>query len=56
MNADTSPDQSVKATMPTAHKRAWIAALHGAGLRELGYDDAAIAGLSKAHIIGGHPA
>jgi hydroxymethylglutaryl-CoA lyase len=27
--------QSVKATMPTAHKRAWIDALHGAGLREI---------------------
>ncbi len=27
--------QSVKATMPTAHKRAWIDALHAAGLREI---------------------
>lgn len=27
--------QSVQATMPTAHKQAWIAALHGAGLREI---------------------
>ena len=27
--------QSVKATMPTARKRAWIDALHGAGLREI---------------------
>ena len=26
--------QSVKATMPTQHKLAWIDALHGAGLRE----------------------
>jgi len=27
--------QSVKATMPTAHKKAWITALHAAGLREI---------------------
>ena len=27
--------QSVKATMPTAHKLAWITALHDAGLREI---------------------
>jgi hydroxymethylglutaryl-CoA lyase len=27
--------QSVRATMPTADKRAWIDALHGAGLREI---------------------
>ena len=27
--------QNVKASMPTAHKRAWISALHGAGLREI---------------------
>ena len=27
--------QSVKATMPTPHKRAWITALHAAGLREI---------------------
>ncbi len=27
--------QSVKATMPTQHKLAWIDALHGAGLREI---------------------
>ena len=27
--------QSVKATMPTADKRAWISALHAAGLREI---------------------
>lgn len=27
--------QSVQATMPTAHKLAWIDALHGAGLREI---------------------
>jgi hydroxymethylglutaryl-CoA lyase len=27
--------QSVKATMPTPHKLAWIAALHAAGLREI---------------------
>ena len=27
--------QSVKATMSTAHKRAWISALHAAGLREI---------------------
>ncbi len=27
--------QSVQATMPTARKQAWIAALHGAGLREI---------------------
>lgn len=27
--------QSVKATMPTAHKCAWITALHAAGLREI---------------------
>jgi hydroxymethylglutaryl-CoA lyase len=27
--------QSVKATMPTPHKLAWITALHGAGLREI---------------------
>jgi len=27
--------QSVKATMATAHKKAWITALHGAGLREI---------------------
>lgn len=27
--------QSVKATMPTAHKRHWINALHAAGLREI---------------------
>lgn len=27
--------QSVKATMPTRHKLAWIDALHGAGLREI---------------------
>ena len=27
--------QSVKATMATAHKRAWITALHAAGLREI---------------------
>jgi len=27
--------QSVKATMPTAHKLAWISALYGAGLREI---------------------
>lgn len=27
--------QSVKATMPTAHKIAWIGALHAAGLREI---------------------
>ncbi|MFN7726288.1 MAG: hydroxymethylglutaryl-CoA lyase [Rubrivivax sp.] len=27
--------QSVHATMPTAHKRAWVSALHAAGLREI---------------------
>lgn len=27
--------QSVKATMPTAHKLAWVSALHAAGLREI---------------------
>jgi len=27
--------QSVRATMPTVHKLAWISALHGAGLREI---------------------
>lgn len=27
--------QSVKATMPTEHKKRWISALHDAGIREI---------------------